>query len=292
MAQVSTVPAPVSNAEAMDMVLTGLRYLAAADLTAMAAQAQAECLLALEQGDALSAAVRARILAAFTAGRGYSADADYSPTSWLIHRTRITKGQDDLDALAAEIYARSLPEDDDNPSRRSRTARSGWRPRSPGQASWLGTSPPSVPPSIPRYWNPCPPRWAPRTPGPASSICMTRSRTRCLDCVDNHYWATSASPRPAQPVRAAGDKPEIAARPRSPGWPASPPRPAGPARRPRSRQLRHRLVKQTEPGRCRAAGCHRTFLQPRRVVPACLATSGSSARTPASASTRHNQMPS
>ena len=74
------------------MVLTGLRHLAAADPTAMAAEAQAECLRALEQVDAISAAARARILAAFTAGRGYSADADYSPTSWLIHRTRITKG--------------------------------------------------------------------------------------------------------------------------------------------------------------------------------------------------------
>jgi hypothetical protein len=37
-------------------------------------------------------AARARILAAFTAGQGYSADADYSPTSWLVHRTGITKG--------------------------------------------------------------------------------------------------------------------------------------------------------------------------------------------------------
>ena len=74
------------------MVLTGLRHLAAADPTAMAVQAQAECLQALEQGDAISAAARARILAAFTASRGYSADADYSPTSWLIHRTKVTKG--------------------------------------------------------------------------------------------------------------------------------------------------------------------------------------------------------
>ena len=73
------------------MVLAGLRYMAAADPTAMAAQAQAECLLALEQGDAMRTAARARMLAAFTAGQGYSADADYSPTSWLIHRTKISK---------------------------------------------------------------------------------------------------------------------------------------------------------------------------------------------------------
>jgi hypothetical protein len=92
MAQVSSIPAPASEAEAVQMVLTGLSRLAAADPTAMAAQAQAECLLALEQGDAMSTAVRARFLAAFTAGRGYSADGDYSPASWLIHQTRVTKG--------------------------------------------------------------------------------------------------------------------------------------------------------------------------------------------------------
>jgi hypothetical protein len=179
MAQVSTVPAPASDAEAVEMFLTALRHMAAADPAAMAAQAQAECLVALEQGDAMSAAARARILAAFTAGQGYSADADYSPASWLIHRTRITKGaarahlawarravhhpqvvaalaegtvlsesmasticqwsdklpagcrpaaddilvaaaragarKEDLAALAAEIYARSVTEDGDNP---------------------------------------------------------------------------------------------------------------------------------------------------------------------------------
>ncbi|HEV2254626.1 MAG TPA: DUF222 domain-containing protein [Streptosporangiaceae bacterium] len=88
----STVPAPVSTAEAIAMVLTGLRHLAVTDPTAMAPQAQAECLQALEQAAAMSTAARAGILAAFTASQGYAADADYSPTSWLIHRTRITKG--------------------------------------------------------------------------------------------------------------------------------------------------------------------------------------------------------
>ncbi len=69
------------------MVLTGLRHLAGLDPAVLAVQVQAECLQALEQGDAISTAARARILAAFTAGQGYSADADYSPASWLIHRT-------------------------------------------------------------------------------------------------------------------------------------------------------------------------------------------------------------
>jgi Domain of unknown function (DUF222) len=172
------VPAPANTAEAVDMVLAGLRYLAAADPAALAAEAQAECLRSLEQADAIATAARARILAAFTAGHGYADDADYSPTSWLIHRTKVTKGaarghlgwarcvmahpqvvmalaegtvltesmarvvcgwtdklpascretadeilltaaragarKDDLAALAAEIYARSLTEDDDD----------------------------------------------------------------------------------------------------------------------------------------------------------------------------------
>ena len=52
------VPAPASTAEAVDMVLAGLRYLAAADPAALAAEAQAECLRRLEQADAIATAAR------------------------------------------------------------------------------------------------------------------------------------------------------------------------------------------------------------------------------------------
>jgi len=174
-----SIPAPASTAEAMDMVLAGLSYMAAADPTALAAQVQAECLQGLEQADAISTAARAWFLGAFTTGQGYAEDADYSPTAWLIHRTRVTKGaarghlgwarraaahpqvaaalaegtvltesmartvcgwtdrlprdcrgaaddiliaaakagarKEDLAGLAAEIYARSLPDPDDDP---------------------------------------------------------------------------------------------------------------------------------------------------------------------------------
>jgi Domain of unknown function (DUF222) len=89
---VSTTPAFASTREAMAMVRAGLIYLAAADPTEMTPQAQAEYLRAQEHNDAISTAIRARILAAFTAGHGYTADADYSATSWLIHQTRVTKG--------------------------------------------------------------------------------------------------------------------------------------------------------------------------------------------------------
>jgi hypothetical protein len=87
---VGTVPASAS--EAIDMVHAGLGYLAAADATAMPAGTQARCLQALEQATAMGTAARASILAAFTAARGYSADADYSPKAWLIHQTGITSG--------------------------------------------------------------------------------------------------------------------------------------------------------------------------------------------------------
>jgi Domain of unknown function (DUF222) len=175
---VQTLPVPASAAEAMDQVLSRLSYLAATDPAALAAQAQAECLQGFEQAEAICTAARAWYLGAFTAGQGYSADADYSPASWLVHRTQVTKGaarghlgwagrtvshpqvlaalaegtvltesmariicqwtgklpgacrpaadeiliaaaragarQEDLAALAAEIYARSLPEDHDD----------------------------------------------------------------------------------------------------------------------------------------------------------------------------------
>jgi hypothetical protein len=67
-----------------------MSYLSAADATQLAAETQAQCLLGLEQLDAIETAARASLLGAFTSGQGYSADADYSPRAWLIHKTRIT----------------------------------------------------------------------------------------------------------------------------------------------------------------------------------------------------------
>src|SRR6516164_7665659 len=75
----------------MDMARAALGYLAAADATQLAVETQAECLRGLERTDAISTAARASFLASFTAGQGYSADADYSARAWLMHRTRISK---------------------------------------------------------------------------------------------------------------------------------------------------------------------------------------------------------
>jgi hypothetical protein len=86
-------PAPVfaSVGEAMEMARAALGYLAAADAAQLSDEAQAACLRGLEQTDAIATAARASFLAAFTAGQGYSADADYSARAWLMHRTGITR---------------------------------------------------------------------------------------------------------------------------------------------------------------------------------------------------------
>ena len=53
----------------------GLGYLAAADATAMAAGTQARLLRMLEQAHSMSTAARTSVLATFTSGQGYCADA-------------------------------------------------------------------------------------------------------------------------------------------------------------------------------------------------------------------------
>ena len=88
----STVPPPASVAQALGMLRSAMGYLSAADATALAAETQAQCLQALEQINSMGTAARASLLAAFTSGQGYTADADYSPRAWLIHKTHITKG--------------------------------------------------------------------------------------------------------------------------------------------------------------------------------------------------------
>src|ERR1700761_2450891 len=85
-------PAFASVGEAIEMARAALGYLAAADAAQLGDEAQAACLRGLEQTGAIATAVRASFLAAFTVGKGYSADADYSARAWLMHRTGITRG--------------------------------------------------------------------------------------------------------------------------------------------------------------------------------------------------------
>jgi hypothetical protein len=88
---VSDTPSFASTREALGMLHAVMGYLSA-DAGEMAAETQAECLQELERLDGVKTATRARVLGAFTADRGHAADADYSPASWLIHRTKVTKG--------------------------------------------------------------------------------------------------------------------------------------------------------------------------------------------------------
>jgi len=88
---ISSVASPSSAKEALEMLRSAMGYLATVDATAMAAETQAQCLQALEQAHSMGTAARTSVLAAFTSGQGYCADADYSPRAWLINKTR-TKG--------------------------------------------------------------------------------------------------------------------------------------------------------------------------------------------------------
>ena len=87
----SAVPPPATTTEALGMLRAAMGFLNAADAAQMAADEQAGCLQALEQVTAMGTAARTAILAAFTSGQGYCADADYSPKAWLINKTRVTK---------------------------------------------------------------------------------------------------------------------------------------------------------------------------------------------------------
>jgi hypothetical protein len=88
----SSVMSPASADEALEMLTVAMGYLAAADATAMTAEEQARCLRVLERATSMGTAVRTSVLGAFASGQGYSADADYSPRAWLIHKTRVSKG--------------------------------------------------------------------------------------------------------------------------------------------------------------------------------------------------------
>ena len=81
---------PASASAALEVACAALGYLAAADATGMGAEEQAGCLQRLERVTSVHGGGAVSVLGAFTTGKGYSADADYSPRAWLIHKTGIT----------------------------------------------------------------------------------------------------------------------------------------------------------------------------------------------------------
>jgi hypothetical protein len=87
-----TAPVFASASEALEVARAALGYLAAADATQLTVAEQAGCLHGLEKLNSAAVAARTSVLGAFTAGQGYAEDGDYSPCSWLMHRTGITHG--------------------------------------------------------------------------------------------------------------------------------------------------------------------------------------------------------
>jgi hypothetical protein len=105
---VSTVTAPASTGEALEMLGCAIGFLAAADPAQLTAGALAETLHALEQADAVAAAARGRFLAAFDAQDGYLAGGQRTTRAWLVHDLRVTKAQA-AEHLAVAGLARDHP---------------------------------------------------------------------------------------------------------------------------------------------------------------------------------------
>ena len=99
----ATVPATAAQALAMldsaaALQESALGFLAVQDPAAqdpalLPAQVAGDRLRALERHDAIQAAVRARLLQVFDAQDGHLADGQRTTRAWLIHSTRVTKGQ-------------------------------------------------------------------------------------------------------------------------------------------------------------------------------------------------------
>jgi hypothetical protein len=95
-----TVSVPASAGDALEMLESALRiqqaalgFLADMDTPEMPVVALARCLQGLERADAVEAAVRGQLLAAFDAQDGSVADGQRTARTWLVHSTRVTRGQ-------------------------------------------------------------------------------------------------------------------------------------------------------------------------------------------------------
>src|SRR5580658_5427579 len=83
---------PATPAAALAMLEAALDCLNAADMAALPAAAQADCLRALERAEAKHTAARARVLGAFTAQGGFEGDGQHGARPWLKWQTRVTGG--------------------------------------------------------------------------------------------------------------------------------------------------------------------------------------------------------
>jgi Domain of unknown function (DUF222) len=89
----STVMSPANMNEAFTMLQSAVSFMAAANAADLPAPVLAEGLRTLEQADATGAAARGRFLEAFDAQDVHVADGQRTARTWLVHVTRVTKGQ-------------------------------------------------------------------------------------------------------------------------------------------------------------------------------------------------------
>ena len=89
----STVVVPENMPEALLMLEGALGFLADMDSAGTPAPALAKGLRALERADSIGAVARGKMLAAFDAQDGPVADGQRTARTWLVHSTRVTRGQ-------------------------------------------------------------------------------------------------------------------------------------------------------------------------------------------------------
>ena len=97
-------PAPANTGEALAMAHAAFDFLNKMDAD-LATRAKAECLAGLEQLAAKHAAAQAKLLPAFACERGYEADGQHSPKTWLRFVTRVTHSAAGASVAAARRLA-------------------------------------------------------------------------------------------------------------------------------------------------------------------------------------------
>lgn len=99
---------PASMAEALELIDSGMRFLAGMSKADMPGGALAAGLRALERHDAVAAAVRGQMLAAFDAQGGPVGDGQRTTKAWLVNTSRVTRGQA-AEHIAVERVAEGHP---------------------------------------------------------------------------------------------------------------------------------------------------------------------------------------
>ena len=100
-----TAAVPPNASQALEMLQTLLGVLAGQDAADLPDEVLAESLRALERVDAVEAALRGRYLEAFDARDGHVADGQRTARTWLVHSTRVTRGQA-AEHKAVQVLAR------------------------------------------------------------------------------------------------------------------------------------------------------------------------------------------